>query len=200
MEKTAQQPEPVWELARLFPAQGQWSEEEYLKLPTNHLVEFSRGRLEVLPMPTYSHQKIVRLLFLLLDRFLGGEFTGELMFAPMRIQVAPGKFREPDIVFMLAQHADRLQEQYWIGADLVMEVVSPDNPERDYVTKRREYAQAGIAEYWIVDPGARRITVLALRADDYAVHGEYGAGEAAASPLLPGFVVNTDELFAELDR
>jgi hypothetical protein len=37
--------EPVWEIAQLFPGQGQWGEEEYLALTTNHLVEFSQGQV-----------------------------------------------------------------------------------------------------------------------------------------------------------
>jgi hypothetical protein len=75
-----------------------------------------------------------------------------------------GKFREPDIVFLLAQHADRRGNKYWRGADLVMEVVSEDDPDRDLVTKRVEYAQAGICEYWLLDPRDRTVTVLALDA------------------------------------
>ena len=42
--------EPTWEIAQLFPAQGHWTEEEYLALDTNHLIEFSQGQLEVLPI------------------------------------------------------------------------------------------------------------------------------------------------------
>jgi Uma2 family endonuclease len=59
--------EPTWEIAHLFPPQGAWSEEGYLALPTNHLVEFSDGYIEVLPVPSQSHQWIV--LFLVLPGF-----------------------------------------------------------------------------------------------------------------------------------
>ena len=51
--------DPTWEIAHLFPAQGAWSEEEYLDLPGNRLVEFSNGFLEMLPVPTTSHQALV---------------------------------------------------------------------------------------------------------------------------------------------
>src|SRR3954465_7048406 len=58
------QAEPAWEIARLFPAQGNWSEQDYLSLThdTNWLVEFSDGSIEVLPMPKTSHQLIVQFL------------------------------------------------------------------------------------------------------------------------------------------
>lgn len=48
--------EPAWEFARLFPAQGQWDEEDYFAIATNQLVEFSNGHLEVLEMPSIAHQ------------------------------------------------------------------------------------------------------------------------------------------------
>ncbi len=193
-DKTA---ELTWAIAQLFPAQGQWSEEEYLALDTNHLTEFSHGRMEVLPLPTFSHQRLVALLYRLLSGFVEERGLGVVMFAPLRIQLGQGKFREPDLVFMAAEHADRLGEQFWQGADLVMEIVSPNDPERDKVTKRREYAQAGIPEYWIVDPTEASITVLTLQGRKYALHGEFVAGETALSVLLEGFKVDVGDLFSE---
>jgi Uma2 family endonuclease len=73
-----------------------------------------------------------------------------------------------------------------------MEVVSEgdESRHRDLVTKRDEYARAGIPEYWIVDPELGRITVLALEETSYAVHGEYSKGQQATSKLLPGFTVD----------
>ncbi|MCI0680895.1 MAG: Uma2 family endonuclease [Gemmataceae bacterium] len=84
------------------------------------------------------------------------------------------------------------------GADLVMEVVSEgeESRQRDLVTKRDEYARAGIAEYWIVDPELHRITVLALDGNAYREHGVFGAGQTATSALLPGYSVTVDDAFA----
>jgi hypothetical protein len=46
---------PTWEIAHLFPMQGDWSEVDYIGLSTNHLVELNDGKLEVLVMPTEWH-------------------------------------------------------------------------------------------------------------------------------------------------
>ena len=86
------------------------------------------------------------------------------------------------------------------GADLVMEVVSPSNPDLDYNIKRIEYAQAGIPEYWLVDPQERHIIVYALEGKAYRQAGLYGAGTVAASVLLPGWSVVVDEVLKEFDR
>jgi Uma2 family endonuclease len=84
------------------------------------------------------------------------------------------------------------------GADLVMEVVSPGNKnrERDLGIKRREYAKAKIPEYWIVDPETKTITVLTLSGRTYKVHGEFKHGMDATSKLLKGFKVAVADAFA----
>ena len=76
-----------------------------------------------------------------------------------------------------------------------MEVVSPspESRERDLVKKRHDYALAGVAEYWIVDPANETITVLALDGDEYVTVGEYHVGQIAESRLLPGFEINVAE-------
>jgi len=68
-------------------------------------------------------------------------------------------------------------------------------PDRIDLTKRREYAQAGIAEYWIVDPKTEMVSVLVLDGDVYRLHGEFARGTAATSVLLPKFVVDVAAVF-----
>ena len=173
-----------------------WSVAEYLALETNRLIEFSHGQLEALPMPRMSHQQVVLILIQMLLRYLRAQDLGTVLFAPLRVQLWPGKFREPDVVFMHRANAARMGEAFWDGADLVMEVVSPEDRRRDLETKRREYAQAAIPEYWIVDPETQLITVLTLAGAEYAVYGEFGPGAQATSLLLPGFVVDVAAIFA----
>lgn len=178
----------------LFPPQGQWSEEEYLALNTHRRVEYSDGCIEVLEMPTQSHQLIIGAVYRLLFEFVAALRSGVVLPAGIRVRLWPGKFREPDIVLMRAEHAQRRREEYWDGADLVMEVVSSDR-ERDLITKRREYARAGIPEYWIVDPLLSMITVLVLDGDTYRQHGAFKAGQVATSVALPGFQAAVDHVF-----
>jgi Uma2 family endonuclease len=190
------EPEPAWDIARLFPYQGYWSEEDYLELDTNHLVEFTDGYVAVLPMPKTSHQQIVQHLSNLLLAFVSARSLGTVLFAPLRVRLRRKKYREPDVVFMLSEHADRMGEDFWLGADLVMEVVSddPELRERDLVKKRSDYAKAGIPEYWIIDPDQRKVTVLKLDGRQYTVHGEFGPGTRAESSLLEGFGVDVSQI------
>ncbi len=121
---------------------------------------------------------------------------------PLPVRLADGKFREPDIVFMLREHCDRAGEEYFDGADLVMEVVGKGskNRERDLVKKRRDYAAAAIPEYWIVDPQEKRISVLRLQRNRYLAAGSYGPGQIASSVLLKGFSVSVSEVLAAARR
>ncbi|HVS36638.1 MAG TPA: Uma2 family endonuclease [Gemmataceae bacterium] len=191
-ELAADEPEPTWGIAQLFPSQGQWSEEEYLALDTNHLVEFSNGFLEFPSMPTTMHQMITAYLYGVLLAFSTPHDLGTVLFAALRVRLWPRKYREPDVVFIRKEHRPRMGNRFWDGADLVMEVVSEgaEDRHRDLVEKREEYAQAGIPEYWIVDPQEERITVLRLGRKRYAVHGEFNKGATASSHLLPGFTVD----------
>jgi Uma2 family endonuclease len=115
-----------------------------------------------------------------------------VFYALLRVRVAPGRFREPDLVLLLDVNDPRNQNAFWLGADLVVEIVSPDNLERDTVIKRADYAEAGIPEYWIVNPEEASITVLKLENGVYISHGVFRRGETATSALLTGFTVNVD--------
>ena len=87
----------------LVPPQGQWSEELYLALTDhdNRLIEFTDGFLEVLPMPTDKHQCISRFMFLALWRYIDAK-GGTAHYAPLRLRIRAGKFREPDILLLLS--------------------------------------------------------------------------------------------------
>src|SRR5262249_36394328 len=101
-------------------------------------------------------------------------------------------YREPDILFIKAEHMSGIGKQYCKKADLVIEVVSEENRLHDIKEKRSEYARAGIPEYWIVDPEEETITVLVLksRQKTYTEHGVFAKGSRATSKLLPGFSVD----------
>ena len=88
-------------------------------------------------------------------------------------------------------------EKYPTSALLVAEVVSDDKTacHRDLIDKRRDYAKAGIAEYWIVDPIEKVIMVLALDGHEYREHGRFAAGQSATSLLLTNFTISTDDLW-----
>ena len=67
---------------------------------------------------------------------------------------------------------------------------------RDYLEKRAEYRDAGIAEYWIVDRFERKVTVV----ESAGAEREVGERDELTSPRLPGFSVTPHDLFREAER
>lgn len=183
-------------LQEVAPRQGPWSQDDYLRLTdcTNRLIEWTDGCIEVLPMPTDEHQSIAAYLYKRLDAF-ALEHGGKVLFAPLRLRIREGAFREPDLLLVRDARDTRRRNRFWLGADLTVEIVSPDAPKRDLVDKRRDYAEAGIQEYWIVDPRTETVTVLALEGAAYVEHGVFTRGTQADSVLLDGLTVDIAAVF-----
>lgn len=150
-------------------------------------------------MPKLFHGKISRFLSDMLRHFVATHRLGDVFWAPISVKLRPGILREPDVFFLTTQRLSRGDDPP-VGADLVMEVVSPDAKDRirDIKQKRREYAAAGIPEYWIVDPETETITVLTLPggANEYTEHGVFRPEQNATSVLLPDFTVDVTTCFA----
>jgi Uma2 family endonuclease len=194
--------DPVWDLATLFPAQGAWTERDYLALDTNRLIELTDGYLEVLPMPTLLHQLIVDYLHALLKAHIKTGIGGLVVFAPLPVRFRPDLYREPDIVYLCPDRVTAMgTAKYPRGADLVIEVVSEGDEarERDYNSKRAIYAEHGVREYWIVDPQLQKICVLSLdeSTKTYDEHGVFKTGQRATSDLFGEFSVAVDDVFSQ---
>ena len=106
---------------------------------------------------------------------------------------------------MVGEFAARLaamgKAKYPQGADLVIEVVSEGDEarKRDYEAKRAIYAEYRVAEYWIVDPGQKQITVLCLdeTSKAYREHAVCQTGQQATSVLLHGLSAAVDDVFSQ---
>jgi Uma2 family endonuclease len=82
---------------------------------------------------------------------------------------------------------------------LVAEVISPGqtNYNRDYVYKRAQYAFIGIPEYWLVDPVAQTVLVLALAGNQYREVGTFGKQEAIVSAEFPELTLMVEQIFEQ---
>jgi Uma2 family endonuclease len=187
--------DPAWDDVREFPIRIPCTEEEYLAIDVNVLLEYADGFLEVLPMPTIFHQLILGFLFRQLHAYVADGEPGTVVPAGYKVRIRTDKYREPDILYISSKHRSGIGKDFCTKADLVIEIVSEYNRRHDLVTKRDEYARAGIPEYWIVDPEEETITIFVLkpRRKSYVEHGTFQKGERAASKLLPGFGVDVTE-------
>lgn len=187
----------TWELVTMYPQQGDWTEAEYMSLGLERMVELTDGVLEFPPTVKLSHARIAKFLSEILNGVVTSNSLGEVLWAPFAIRVAPGKLREPDVLYLSNQKIPE-EDVPPDGAELVIEVVNEglENRRRDLEQKREEYAGAGIPEYWIVDPEFETISVLTLIDGTYVLHGEFRPSRLATSVLLPGFEVDVGAAFA----
>ena len=83
-----------------------------------------------------------------------------------------------------------------VAPALVIEVLSPSNPEHDRITKRALYARGGVPEYWLVSPEAAAIEVLVLEEDGYRLHLRAGDDEVVTSTVLSELSFPASAVFA----
>ncbi len=149
----------------------------------------------LMPSPvSLDHQRIADFLARIMDAFVTMRQLGLVVTTFMMKITRAG--REPDVLFVAEAHRNRVKPTFVDGpADLVVEIISPESVGRDRGEKFFEYEQAGIPEYWLIDPRTRRAEFYRL--DD---QGKYHLFEADAqgiyrSLILRDFWINVSWLW-----
>jgi Uma2 family endonuclease len=154
------------------PAKRKMTYEEFLAwADEDTLAEWVDGEVVMHSPASYDHQDISGFLEAILRPFVQERELGIVQRAPFQMRL-PNSGREPDLIFVAAQHVDRLRRTYLDGpADLVVEVLSPESAGRDRGEKFYEYARGAVPEYWLIDPDAQWAEFYRL--------GEFGLYEPA---------------------
>lgn len=169
--------------------------EEFLEWAGEDIhAEWVDGEVFVFMPVKRSHVEIVAFLFQLLGYFAIRSRIGIAYTAPVSLLLRGGRSaREPDVVVLKNDNRGRFTSDGIVGkADLVVEVVSSDSVTRDRRDKLREYAEAGIPEYWIVEgrEGHSGVTMLRLHEEGYYVEITSDATGLLRSHVLPGIWVD----------
>jgi len=193
-------PEPALDVHYWPPPQGEWTYEDYARLPSDGMrYEVINGELHMTPAPRPQHQKAI---FILAGRFweyLQRKPVGEAYVAPIDV-ILPGRASpvQPDLLFIARDRLAIVTEDLIEGTpDLIVEVLSPSNPWHDRRTKYQLYARAGVREYWIVDPQERTVDIYVLRGRAFAPLGSFGPDENIRSEVLADFSVPVGEICPE---
>jgi Uma2 family endonuclease len=137
------------------------------------------------------HQVTLGFLYQLLSFFVDLFDLGQIHTAPLEMKVrSDGPSREPDIFFIARENLGRLTEDRLAGpADLIIEIISQDSVSRDRDDKFKEYAEAGVHEYWLIDPrpGKQRADFFDLDASGAYCLFATEDDERVESRVLTGF-------------
>ena len=171
----------------------------------NERVEIINGEIFLMASPVRVHQEISGELFRQLANFLEGK--------KCRVYAAPFAVRlfekdgdnpedvdtmvEPDITVVCDK--DKLDKHGCKGApDMVIEILSPSTRRHDRLVKLGLYQQAGVREYWIVDPENKSVQVFLQDGSSFLkIHEDYGREDIAKVNVLDGCFIELSKVFSE---
>lgn len=128
--------------------------EVFQMLPEGTLAEVIDNQLYMSPAPTPFHQLISMELSTALNIYIRAMKMGKLVASPIDLYLTDdAQVVQPDILFMKSTNPIQISTDGLHGVpDLIIEILSPGNKHHDLVRKKLLYEQAGVAEYWTVDP------------------------------------------------
>lgn len=172
---------------------------EFLDWADGINAEWVDGEVILMSPPSLAHQQILSFLAALLQFFAEANDLGEVLFAPfqMRLRTRPSG-REPDVLFIARDRLDKLQDAYLDGpADLAIEIISPDSRARDRVDKYHEYEQAGVREYWLIDPARKQAEFYRLGSNGIYSAVTIGDDGTFHSQVMEGLWLKVDWLWQD---
>ncbi len=200
-----EEPGTITSLSQLDPA-GVYSYADYLLWQFQERVELLKGRLFPMAAPSTRHQRYSRRLSTQIDLYLTGK-SCELFVAPFDVRL-PDRLRKPKYdgdIYTVVQpdlcvvcDPAKLDDRGCLGApDLIVEILSPGNTQKETDNKFRLYEEAGVREYWIVDPADRFVLVYVLRNGEFIGLQPASENKLLTSTILPDLKIDLAGVFAE---
>ena len=160
--------------------------------------EWVDGEVILMSPVSINHDDLFGYLFGLMNIFVQHQDLGIVLTEPVHVRFATQRRRRsPDIFFIAEARRSIIQPNHIEGSpDLIVEIVSPDDPARDWRDKYLEYERAGVREYWIVDPASKIVEAYTLNRQKRYQRLLEREG-AICSKVLKGFYLKAAWLFAE---
>jgi len=181
-----------------LPEYTRYTYEDYCTWDDDKRRELIDGVPYAMSAPSQAHQEIIGGLHYQLYSFLKGK--------PCKVFIAPFDVRlnfdtrddivvQPDLLVVCDK--SKLDGKSCLGApDMAIEILSPSTAALDRFLKFNRYLQAGVREYWIVDPDSKTVSVHILENDKYTAQA-FCSDDKVSVHVLEGCVINLSEVFAE---
>lgn len=167
-----------------------WNRARWEQLPDDgNRYEVINGVLYMTTAPSNFHQWIIRKIVFTLYEQIDKQSVGVTLWSPIGLFMPGCDPVQPDILVIRTSDLEIMHDKHIFGIPaLLIEVLSPSNPETDLKIKRAAYAQAGVPEYWIVRPASRDALVCSKpdpMLGDYLETQHIAPDAALVSPTLP---------------
>lgn len=183
---------------------GRYSYADYLKWTFEEQVELIKGKIfKMSPAPKRIHQRISIVIASKLFHFLEGK-NCQVYDAPFDVRL-PLKSKKNEDIFTVVQpdiciicDPAKLDDAGCIGApDLVIEILSKGNNKKELQNKYEVYEESGVKEYWIIYPEQQSLLIYTLVNNHYQPSRLLTRGDKITTPILPGFVLDLDNVFED---
>jgi Uma2 family endonuclease len=175
--------------------------EEFWQLPDppdHSKLELIAGVIYMTPPPEYTHDHVVkRLIRLLTAHLIRTGDKGDLLVPRAAIWTSARTYLEPDLFYISAELASRLDPRHRTTADLVIEVISPGSAIYDRNTKADTYAALGVRELWLVDEKEETVEVRRLRDGGFDEGDAFEKGAFVESEIFPDLRLPVEAIFTD---
>jgi len=177
---------------------------DYLKWAFDERLELIKGEIfKMTPAPNSSHQRVSFTLSRWIGNYLEKK-SCEIFIAPFDVRLPRSSTSDREI-FTVVQpdicvicDPQKIDDNGCVGApDIVVEVLSPGNNKKELKNKYEVYEEAGVLEYWIIHPQEKTFLKYMLVNGSFQPSRLLTMGDEVTTPVLPGFVLSLDELFAD---
>ena len=184
-----------------------YSYADYFKWKFEDRVELIKGKIfKMSPAPNFDHQVLTGEIHRKLGNFLEKQ-PCRAFIAPFDVRL-PRKSNEDKDIYTVLQpdvcvvcDTSKYDKKGCIGApDIVVEILSPGNNEKELKNKFDIYEESGVQEYWIVSPQDKTFLVNTIVGGHYLTSRPMVSGDVVTTPVLPGFSMDLKELFDTLNQ
>lgn len=178
---------------------------DYLKWTFDERLELIKGYIFEMNQPLEIHQRILGRVGSVIYNYLKGK-TCISYFAPFDVRLIQNSINDNDIITVVQPDIcvicdlQKIDKKGCLGApDIVVEILSPGNNKTELQNKYEVYEEAGVKEYWIIQPEEKTFFKYVLdESGQYQPTRLLTLGDEVTSTILPGFTLNLDEVFAGL--
>lgn len=171
--------------------------EDYAKLtpPDSGNYELHNGKIIFMPTPTALHQLISMKLSILLGGFILKNQLGTLLAAPMDTIFSKHDTLQPDLLFVSNNRLSIIKKQVEGAPDLVIEIASPSNSQKELSYKKYVYETSGVQEYWLIQPEKQQIAQYENIDNELIRIGVWDIEAELEAKVLTGFKLKVKEIF-----